>query len=477
MQRRDRNAKIVATLGPATSNKQSIQQLFLAGADVFRFNFSHGSTAVHQQNYQWVRQVEQELGRPIGILLDLQGPKLRVGQFKTGFANLTDGEQFRFDRQNEPGDEQRVCLPHPEIFQAMEIGLILLLDDGRLKMRVEAFGPDYADVRVLTGGTLSNNKGVNVPGTVLPLSAMTEKDREDLQFGLGLGVDWVALSFVQRPEDIAELRALVGDQARIMAKLEKPMAIAALDPIVEACDGIMVARGDLGVELAPEQVPAVQKRILRACRKQGKPVIVATQMLESMINAPVPTRAEVGDVASAIYDGADAVMLSGETAVGKYPQTAVAIMNRIIHEVEADPEYRVIVDAAHPTAEPTTADAICAAMREVAALLNVSATVTYTCSGFSTLRAARERPSAPILSLSPDEKTIRYLTLVWGVHAVKVDAMLTTDELVPVASKMAKAAGFIRDTCAIVIIAGTPFGQSGTTNLIRIAWPSQEDQL
>lgn len=474
MQRRDRNAKIVATLGPATSNKIAIKHLFLAGVDVFRFNCSHGSKEVHEQNYRFVREVEHEVGRPIGILFDLQGPKLRVGTFKEGFADLHGGSQFRFDLSDEPGDDNRVGLPHPEIFQAMEEGLILLLDDGRLKVRVESYGKDFADVRVLTGGKLSNNKGVNVPGTVLPLSAMTKKDRNDLQFGLGLGVDWVALSFVQRVEDITELRALVGDQARIMAKLEKPLAIDDLDGIAEASDGIMVARGDLGVELAPEQVPAVQKRILRTCRKHGKPVIVATQMLESMIHAPVPTRAEVADVAGAIYDGADAVMLSGETAVGEFPEEAVSIMNRIIRDVEADPEYRVIVDAAHPAAEPTTADAICSAMRRVAELLSVSATVTYTSSGFSTLRAAKERPSAPILSLSPDVNVMRYLTLVWGVHAVQVDAVLTSDELVPIASLHAKESGFIEDDSAIVIIAGMPFGQSGTTNLIRIAWPGRE---
>lgn len=475
MQRRNRNAKIVATLGPATANKASIEQLFLAGVDVFRFNFSHGSKAVHQQNHQFVREVETEMQRPIGILLDLQGPKLRIGEFSHDAIQLQDGDLFRFDLEDSPGDNSRVCLPHPEIFQAMEKDLLLLLDDGRVKVKVENFGEDFAEARVLTSGTLSNHKGVNVPGTALPLSAITAKDREDLEFGLGLGVDWVALSFVQRPEDVAELRTLVTDQARIMAKLEKPLAIAALDEIVKVSDGIMVARGDLGVELAPEQVPAVQKRILRTCRTQGKPVIVATQMLDSMIHAPVPTRAEVADVAGAIYDGADAVMLSGETAIGEFPQKTVEMMNRIIREVESDPEYRAIVDAAHPSADPTTADAICAAMQRVASMLDVSATVTYTTSGFSTLRAARERPKAPILSLSPNESVTRHLCLVWGVHAVKIDTVLTSDELVPMASQAAKDAGFIRKDHAIVIIAGMPFGQPGTTNLIQIAWPSLED--
>ncbi|HKN28273.1 MAG TPA: pyruvate kinase [Roseiarcus sp.] len=343
--KRVHKAKIVATLGPASASKDVIRALFEEGADVFRFNFSHGSHEEHQRRYDIVREIERETNRPITVLADLQGPKLRVGAFTEGRITLPTGGAFRLDLDRTPGDPTRVCMPHPEVFAALEPGVELRLDDGKLRLVVETCGPDFANVRVLTGGPLSDRKGVSVVGPVLPLSALKEKDRVDLDFALRMGADWVALSFVQRPEDMRELRALVGDRAAVMAKLEKPSAIECLDDIVRLSDGIMVARGDLGVEMRPEQVPVIQRQILRVCRAAGKPVIVATQMLESMISAPTPTRAEASDVATAVYTGADAVMLSAESAAGQYPVEAVKMMDSIIGEVERDPHSKVMNDA------------------------------------------------------------------------------------------------------------------------------------
>ena len=341
---RHRKAKIVATLGPASSSPETIRTLFEVGADVFRFNFSHGTHEDHQARYDIVRALERETGRPIAVLADLQGPKLRVGTFAEGPIKLRAGESFRLDLDETPGDQHRVGMPHPEIFQALKPGVELLLDDGKVRLVVESCGPRSADTRVAVPGALSNRKGVSVVGAVLPVSALTDKDRRDLDFALGMGADWVALSFVQRPADMEEVRGLVGKRANVMAKLEKPSAIDCLDEIVALSDGIMVARGDLGVEMPPEKVPVIQRRILRACRKAGKPVIVATQMLESMITTPTPTRAEASDVATAIYDGADAVMLSAESASGQFPVEAVRIMDGIIQEVEQDPYYRLAID-------------------------------------------------------------------------------------------------------------------------------------
>ena len=409
-----RHAKIVATLGPASSDLATIRALFDAGADVFRLNFSHGTHTQHQERLELIRRVERETGRPIGVLLDLQGPKLRVGSFAAGPIRLEAGAAFRLDLDPAPGNERRVSVPHPEIFAALKPDTDLLIDDGKIRLRVEACGTDFAATRVIAGGALSERKGVNVPDVLLPISALTEKDRRDLDFGLTLGVDWVALSFVQRPEDMQELRDIVQGRAGVMAKLEKPAAIESLAAVVALCDAVMVARGDLGVELPAEQVPRIQKRIVRECRRTGKPVIVATQMLESMTQSPVPTRAEASDVATAVYDGADAVMLSAESASGRYPVEAVATMDRIIAEVERDPHYREMLDASVDARDPTVADAICASLRQVAALLPVAAMVTYTRSGWTSLRAARERPKAPVLSLTPDRDIARRLALAWG---------------------------------------------------------------
>lgn len=466
--RRNRHARILATLGPASSTPERIRELFAAGADVFRLNFSHGSHEDHAERYRLIRDIERETGRPIGILMDLQGPKLRVGRIAGGRLELRAGQALRLDLATDEGDSARVPLPHPEIFAALRPGTDLLLDDGKIRLRVDACGPEHADTTVVVGGPLSDRKGVNVPGVVLPISPLTEKDRRDLAFGLSLGVDWVALSFVQRPQDIAEARALIGEQAWIMAKLEKPSAIEHLDAIVAQADGIMVARGDLGVELPPQKVPVLQKRIVRAARRAGKPVVVATQMLESMISAPIPTRAEASDVATAVYDGADAVMLSAESASGQYPREAVEIMDRIICEVERDPAWRSNLDASHAIAEATAPDAICGALRNVAALLAPVATVAYTTSGFTALRASRERPATPILSLTPLPATARRLALVWGVHAVPNEEVRDVTEMIEHATQAAVNGGFARSGDQVVVIAGMPFGRSGTTNLLHI---------
>ncbi len=470
--RHRRAAKILATLGPSSSTAGQIKALFDAGADAFRFNFSHGSHEDHQARYDIVRAVEAAVGRPISIVMDLQGPKLRVGRFEKGKVELVAGNRFRLDLADEPGDENRVTLPHVEIFQAISEGTDLLLDDGKIRLKVEKLGKDFAETRIVTGGVLSNSKGVNVPNAVLPLSALTEKDRRDLQFGLDLGADWVALSFVQRPEDVAEARRLIAGRAAIMVKIEKPAAVTHLDQIIEMADGIMVARGDLGVEMPPEDVPGLQKRMIRACRDAGKPVVVATQMLESMINSPSPTRAEASDVATAVYDGADAVMLSAETAAGRYPVEAVEMMDRIIDKVEHGQLYRTYLDAYHAEAERTTADAIMLAASGVATTMRAAAIVTYTTTGSTALRAARERPARPILGLITREGTARRLALIWGLHPKICKDANDIDDMVEQACEAALEAGLARPGSSLVITAGMPFGTPGATNLLRIAWVS-----
>ncbi|SDO03473.1 pyruvate kinase [Rhodoferax sp. OV413] len=464
------NAKIVATLGPASADRATITALVRAGANVFRLNFSHGTHADHRQRFELIRAIEAELGRPIGILLDLQGPKLRIGTFAHGPVQLLDGAAFRLDLDAaRPGDATRASMPHPQIFAALKPGAELLLDDGKLKLEVQSCGADHAETRVINGGQLSDRKGVNVPGVVLPLSALTEKDKADLDFGLSLGVDWVALSFVQRAADITEVKQIVQGRAGIVAKLEKPAAIESLEAILAETDAVMVARGDLGVEMPAEQVPAIQKRIVRACRRLGKPVIVATQMLESMIAAPVPTRAEASDVATAIYDGADAVMLSAESASGRFPVESVAMMARIIAQTEADPHYRDALDASHTPPSANTADAIGHAAHAVAGLLDVATMVAYTSSGASALRMARERPRASILGLTPNPATARRLALVWGVRPVLCQDVTNVSEMTEVALQTAVAQQFAASGQTIVIAAGMPFGASGSTNLLRIA--------
>ena len=469
---RNRRAKIIATLGPASSDRETIRNLFHAGVDVFRLNFSHGLSADHAERASILRELEAESGHPIGVLADLQGPKLRVGTFADGPIQLVENQTFRLDLDRHPGNVERVNLPHPEIFAALVPGAELLLDDGRLRLKVEQCDRESAVTRVLVGGRLSERKGVNVPGVLLPISALTPKDLRDLQTALDIGADWIALSFVQRPEDVIEARALIGDRARIVVKLEKPSAIDRLDEIIAQTDAVMVARGDLGVEMPAEQVPAIQKRVVRACRAAGKPVIVATQMLESMIESPVPTRAEASDVATAIYDGADTVMLSAESAAGKHPVAAVAMMNRIIEGTEADPLHRQLIDASHTPAvagKSDAAQAVCCAMRHAASLIKAAAIVCFTSSGATSLRAARERPEAPVLSLSPSLQAARGLTLVWGLHSVHIADVADITESTSTACAVAKQQRFARPGETLVIIAGMPFGRAGTTNLMRIA--------
>ncbi|MFQ6017128.1 MAG: pyruvate kinase [Kiloniellaceae bacterium] len=467
---RNRKVKIVATLGPSSSEAATIRALFEAGADVFRLNFSHGSQDDHRRNVEIIRALEREMGRPIGILVDLQGPKLRIGRIEGGEVRMETGAGFRLDLGDRPGDNRRAPLPHPEVFAAIHPGTELLIDDGRLRLRVEDCGKDYAETTVVTGGPLSDRKGVNVPGVVLPISPLTDKDRDDLRFGLDLGVDWVGLSFVQRPHDVAEARRLIAGRAAIMVKVEKPAAVAQLSELVEQAEAIMVARGDMGVEMAPEVVPGRQKEIIRACRLAGKPVVVATQMLESMVHAPAPTRAEASDVATAVYDGADAIMLSAETASGEYPVDAVTMMDRIAIRTESDPFYRPIIHALHPEPEATAPDAISAAAAQVATTIRATAIVSYTTSGSTALRAARERPDVPILVLTSKRETARRLALTWGVHCVHTSDVSSFQEMVHKACRVALGEGVVGTGDKVVITAGVPFGTPGATNVLHIAW-------
>ena len=468
--RRKRKAKIVATLGPSSQDTDVIGSLVEAGADVFRLNFSHGTHADHARTAKIIRQLEKEIDRPIGILQDLQGPKLRIGELAGGEIELRRGEPFRLDLDGQTGDDHRAPLPHPEVFAALAPGTPILLDDGRLRLEVEQCGPDFAETVVVTGGRLSNRKGVNVPGVVMPISPLTDKDRQDLDFGLSIGVDWVALSFVQRPEDLADARRLIAGRASIMAKIEKPSALHCLDELVDLADALMVARGDLGVEVAPEEVPGRQKEIIRACRLAGKPVVVATQMLDSMVNSPAPTRAEASDVATAVYDGADAVMLSAESAAGHYPRESVEMMDRIIRRTEADPFYRPIIEALHPEPEATAADAISAAAAQVAATISAGSIVCYTTSGSTALRAARERPPVPILVLTSRLETARHLAVAWGAHCIYTSDVKTYQEMVDKARRIALDEGFGDPGDRVVITAGVPFGTPGATNVLHIAW-------
>ena len=467
--RRERQTKIVATLGPASSTHGEIRALFDAGVDMFRLNFSHGSHEDHRARLAIVREIEHETGRPIPVMADMQGPKLRVGVFAKGAIDLTVGQTFRFDLDPAEGDEKRVQLPHPEIFAALVVGSDLLCDDGKVRMRVIKRGDDFAEATVIAGQKLSNRKGVNVPDVVLPLSPLTKKDRADLAVALEAGVDWIALSFVQRPEDIIEARALIGNRAAIIAKLEKPAAIKNLLPILDLADAVMVARGDLGVEMPPEDVPRTQKLIVREARRAGKPVIVATQMLESMISAPTPTRAEASDVATAVYDGADAIMLSAESASGQYPIEAVTIMDRIANHTQNDPTYHAGLIAQHQQLQNTAADAITAAAKQISETIGAAAIVTYTTSGSTTLRAARERPVVPLLCLTAKIETARRLTLSFGVHAVHTADISDFNEMVEKATFIAHRDGLAHNGQSIVITAGVPFGVQGSTNVVRIA--------
>ena len=465
-----RCAKIVATLGPASSSVETVLELAKAGANVFRLNFSHGDHSEHVARIKAIRMVERELGRPLGIFADLQGPKFRLGTFSEGKVQLSKGQKIRFDLNSTPGDENRVQLPHPEILSALSVGNRLLIDDGKMIMQVVSVDEDRVVAVAEVDGTLSDRKGVSLPDCEIQVSALTDKDRKDLAFVLENGINSVALSFVQRPEDLIELRGLTGKQTQIIAKIEKPSALNYLDEIIKHSDAVMVARGDLGVELPPEKVPSVQKKIVAAARNIGRPVIVATQMLETMITAPTPTRAESSDVATAVYDGVDAVMLSAETAAGEYPVEAVTMMSRIIREVESDPLHRSLMEASRQDNEKTKTDAISAAARQVAPTIDAKAVICYSTSGKTAMRAARERPEAPIVAMAYDLETARSLCLVWGVRPIVCpDDVKDMREMVQTALRVTQEKGFVEAGDTVVITAGVPFGSAGNTNILRIA--------
>ena len=472
--RRSRRTKIIATLGPASDTPEMIGRLFEAGADVFRLNMSHLPRERIKEKVAMIRSVEEQFKRPIAILADLQGPKLRIGMFKDGAVQLKAGDTFTLDSDDKPGDAKRVYLPHPEILQSLEPGHVVLIDDGKLRLVVESVKRGQAVMRTAVGGTISNRKGVSLPDTTIPVAAMTEKDRSDLEAAIDAGVDWVALSFVQRPEDLAEVRKVARGKALVMAKIEKPQAITRLDEIMEASDALMVARGDLGVEMPLEAVPGIQKRIIRGARRLGKPVVVATQMLESMITTPVPTRAEVSDIATAVYDGADAVMLSAESASGAYPIEAVATMNRIAEAVERDNSYWSLVALHRNEPEATAADAVAAGTHQIADALGIKTIAAWSSSGLTAYRIARERSNATILALTPTVQTARRLALVWGVHPVQTRDANDINDMVFRACEIVAEESFAKIGDRIIIVAGIPFGTPGATNMIRIAYLAQE---
>lgn len=474
--RRNRNVKIVATLGPASSTYDVIKALHEAGADVFRLNMSHGEHADIAKRHDIIRQVEKDLNSPIGILADLQGPKLRVGTFENEFEDLEAGASFRLDLNDEPGSKERVQLPHPEIFAALKTGAHLLINDGKIRLEVESCGADFAQCRVEIGGTISDRKGVNVPDVVLPLAALSDKDRKDLEFVCDLGVDWLALSFVQRPQDLLEARELAAGRAAILSKIEKPTAVEQFDEILNVSDGIMVARGDLGVELPVQNVPPIQKRLVRKCRAAAKPVIVATQMLESMIESPMPTRAEVSDVATAIYEGADAIMLSAESAAGQYPIEAVTTMDNVATEVESDPTYTSIIEASRSANRTSVAEGIVAAAREIAETTEVKAICCYTESGTTALLTARERPRVPIIAMTSLMETARRLALSWGTNCVMSGPKKRFKHAVISAVRATLSEGYATGDDQVVVTAGVPFNIPGTTNILRVA-PCDERQI
>src|SRR5689334_4776324 len=467
--RRLRRIKILATLGPASSDLAMIRRLFEAGADIFRINMSHTPHDKMRELVATIRNVESSYGRPIGILVDLQGPKLRLGSFTDGAVQLNNGQSFVLDSDKTPGDNTRVQLPHPEILAALRPGHALLLDDGKVRLIAEETSPEHAVTRVVIGGKMSDRKGVSLPDTDLPVSAMTQKDKVDLEAALVTGVDWIALSFVQRAEDVIEAKKIIRGRAAVMSKIEKPQAIDRLHDIIEESDALMVARGDLGVELPLERVPSLQKQMIRMARRAGKPVVIATQMLESMIQAPVPTRAEVSDVATAVYEGADAIMLSAASAAGKFPVEAVATMNRIGEEVERDPTYRQVITAQRPDPEATAGDAIADAARQIAETLDLPAVICWTSSGSTAIRVARERPKPPIVAISPNLAAGRKLSVVWGVHCVVAEDAHDLDDMVDRAGRIAFRDGFVRAGQRVIIVAGVPLRAPGTTNMLRIA--------
>ncbi len=468
--KRNRKAKILATLGPSSSEKKIIEELFNAGCDVFRLNFSHGDIEIHRKNYETIRSLEDKHNHATCILADLQGPKLRVGLFKNTRENLIKGNKFKLDLSTEPGDSTRVNFPHSEIYEHLTPNSILLVNDGRIRLQVIEQHNDHLITEILNDAEISNNKGVNIPDVILPIDSLTNKDKSDLMKALDMGVDWVALSFVQQAEDINKLKKMIGNKALVMAKIEKPSAVKNIDEIINAADGIMIARGDLGVEMPTEQVPIAQKNIIRRCRNFGKPVIVATQMLESMIENLVPTRAEASDVANAIYDGTDAVMLSGESAIGEHPIEAVKTMNNIIENVENDNNNYNLRIEDNNIDDSNNTDAMTLAAYSIAKKADAKAIITFSVSGRTTRRMARERAPVQIVGLSPKIDTTRKMQLYWGVNScyTKEDAQ-SAQEMVKIACTIVKNKNLVSPGDNVVISAGVPFGNAGTTNLIRLA--------
>lgn len=467
---RNRNTKILATLGPASSSEEQIEHLLKAGVDLFRLNFSHGTAEDHKARLNTIRTLETKYDRPIGIVADMQGPKLRVGKFKDGAISVTKGDIIRFDLDPSEGDNTRVCLPHPEVLDALDKGAQILIDDGKVRVTITEKGSDYLIGKIMAGKKLSNNKGFNIPNVMLPISALTEKDRKDLTSALDMGVDWIAQSFVQKPEDVAEARRLIAGRAALMVKIEKPSAIEYFTEILELADGVMLARGDLGVEIPPENVPATQKHVIQQVRASGKPIVVATQMLESMTENPTPTRAEASDVANAVYDGTDAVMLSAETAAGEYPIESVTIMSRILEKVESDTIYRQQMNDGHLEAEQDASDAITVAADQVAKDINAACIVNYTSSGSTALRTVRQRPAIPILCLTEDINVARRLSVSYGIRSVHIETLKNFAETVEKAVTIAADKKLAKSGEKLVLTAGVPFGTPGSTNILRIAW-------
>jgi pyruvate kinase len=465
---RQRKVRILATLGPSSASPEMIEKLYRAGADAFRLNMSHGKHDELEKMVAAIRVLEKDVRRPMTILADLQGPKLRIGKFAEGLVQLDTKAEFVLDRDETPGDRTRVSLPHPEIFEVIAEGARLLLDDGKIVLRVTAAAPERIETIVEVGGPLSNNKGLNVPDVIIPMAALTDKDRADLAFALDQGADWIALSFVQKPEDLAEARKLIQGRAALLAKIEKPSAVHRIDEILETADAVMVARGDLGVELPPEEVPPLQKQIVEKARMLGRPVVVATQMLESMIRSPTPTRAEVSDVATAVYDGADAIMLSAESASGDWPEEAVAMMDKIATAVEADPTHWERVHFTETKPDATSADALAEASNGIAQTVSANAIICFTSSGSTARRVSRERPSVPLLVLTPKLKTARRLGLLWGAHSVHTRDVENFEEMVAKSKRMALRAKIANGGDRVIVMAGVPFGTPGSTNVLHI---------
>ena len=465
---RNRKVKIVATLGPASDTKSEIKKMFLAGADIFRLNMSHGDHSAVEKRHNILRDLEREFSRPICILVDLQGPKLRCGNFEDEKVSVEVGQKFCFDLIESLGDKKRVCLPHPQIFRSVKEGDKLLIDDGKVALEVRKASEVSIECTVLNNGIISDKKGVNCPDSILDLAPLTEKDKKDLKFACTLGVDWIGLSFVQRAKDVDDVKKLLNGKAGIIAKIEKPAAVEEFDSIIESSDGIMVARGDLGVELPIEAVPPIQKRLVMRSRQMGKPVIVATQMMESMINSTTPTRAEVSDVAQAIYDGVDAVMLSAETAVGAHPEKVIQAVDKIAIETEKDPLYFQNLETSRSVSKEGVSNAITVAAREVADNINVKVICCFTHGGTTAELASRERPRAPIIALTPYTETARKLTLFWGLHCVVTTPVDRFKKAVMNAVKAAKLFNFASGKDLIIVIAGVPFNTPGSTNILRV---------